>query len=577
MKFHLTAGYIILAAALSFAGYESVSAQEYANTPVSISKEKVKVNGTICYSHVVLERQTLFSICKAYNVSAEDIYRFNPAVREKGLIKNSIIVIPVAESSAQKVVTDNSTSQNVPAEATKVEVKAEGQETAASEKRPEPKKRKKTHTVKWFEDIDDIAAKYGVSPDEIMLANNLESRKLKSRMKLTIPEPGQFDEILAEMRKSKEVQQADTTAVMAEPAETEEPVVPSETDKKEKVIASVLLPLNATGTTGSRSNMDFYSGVLLAVNDLSDSGISIDLNVHDIARQDMVAVGKEIGGSDMTIGPVSVRNLNEVLSSESDTPMVISPLDPRAEKLVAENPKMIQAPTPYKVQYNDLMSWMKTELQPSDKVLLVTEKGARLTETASLMKATIDSSGVTYSTFSYSILEGRDVMTSLEGLMTLEGTNRVVIASESEAFVNDVVRNLNVMIHMKYPVVLYGTSKMRNFETIEVENFHNTNMHVSLTYYIDYDDPKVKTFLLKYRALFNTEPTQFAFQGYDIATYFIEMCSKYGTNWQEALSGNEKSMLQSTFKCVKDEKGGYVNHGVRRIVYGKDWTISRVR
>ena len=147
--------------------------------------------------------------------------------------------------------------------------------------------------------------------------------------------------VMAEMRKSKEVQQADTTALMAEPAEVEEPVVPSETDKKEKVVASVLLPLNATGTTGSRSNMDFYSGVLLAVNDLSDSGISIDLNVHDIARQDMVAVGKEIGGSDMTIGPVSVRNLNEVLSSESDTPMVISPLDPRAEKLVAENPKMI--------------------------------------------------------------------------------------------------------------------------------------------------------------------------------------------------------------------------------------------
>jgi ABC-type branched-subunit amino acid transport system substrate-binding protein len=161
--------------------------------------------------------------------------------------------------------------------------------------------------------------------------------------------------------------------------------------------------------------------------------------------------------------------------------------------------------------------------------------------------------------------------------MTETGTNRVLIASESEAFVNDVVRNLNMMIHQKYNVVLYGASKIRSFETIEVENFHKTNMHVSLTYYIDYNDPRVKSFLLKYRALFNTEPSQFAFQGYDIASYFIEMCSKYGKNWPEHMSNEAKSMLQSSFRCVKNGDGGYVNHGVRRIEYGKDWTISKVR
>ena len=46
--------------------------QDYVSTPVQISKEKVKINGQVCYSHVVLEKQTLFSISKAYNVSLED-------------------------------------------------------------------------------------------------------------------------------------------------------------------------------------------------------------------------------------------------------------------------------------------------------------------------------------------------------------------------------------------------------------------------------------------------------------------------------------------------------------------------
>ena len=133
------------------------------------------------------------------------------------------------------------------------------------------------------------------------------------------------------------------------------------------------------------------------------------------------------------------------------------------------------------------------------------------------------------------------------------------------------------MIHQKYNVTLYGPSKIRSFETIEVENFHKTNLHVSLTYYIDYNDQRVKNMLMKYRALFNAEPTQFAYQGYDIASYFIELCSKYGKDWQKYLSHEEKSMLQSTFKCMQQGDGGYVNHGVRRIVYEKDWTISKIR
>ena len=38
-----------------------MSAQEYTGSPVEISKEKVKVDGKVCFSHIVLEKQTLYS------------------------------------------------------------------------------------------------------------------------------------------------------------------------------------------------------------------------------------------------------------------------------------------------------------------------------------------------------------------------------------------------------------------------------------------------------------------------------------------------------------------------------------
>ena len=59
----------VLSAAFLMLAPAKVAAQSYEPVPVTISKEKVKIDGKICYSHIVLERQTLFSISKAYNVS----------------------------------------------------------------------------------------------------------------------------------------------------------------------------------------------------------------------------------------------------------------------------------------------------------------------------------------------------------------------------------------------------------------------------------------------------------------------------------------------------------------------------
>ena len=62
-----------------------IYAQDYVPTPVTISKEKVRVDGKLYYSHIVLERQTLYSICKAYGVNVEDIYSANPSLIDTGL------------------------------------------------------------------------------------------------------------------------------------------------------------------------------------------------------------------------------------------------------------------------------------------------------------------------------------------------------------------------------------------------------------------------------------------------------------------------------------------------------------
>ena len=196
--------FFTLLAALLLVCTADALAQEYVATPVTVSREKVRLNGKIYLSHVVLERQTLFGISQAYGVSVDELYEANPLLKEKGLQKNSILLVPYKEQAAAIIAPDTQEPQ------------------AYTE-----------HIVRWYEDIDDVAHKYNVSVKEIMDYNGLTSRKLTTRQVLKIPLKGNA---ATETAKS----QVDTAATLPveEPADTLLPEEPAEPE----VVVFVLLP-----------------------------------------------------------------------------------------------------------------------------------------------------------------------------------------------------------------------------------------------------------------------------------------------------------------------------------------------
>ena len=138
----------VAAAILITAGTASpMLSQEYKSAPIEISKEKVRVDGKICYSHIVQERQTLHSISKAYGVSIEDIYMFNPTLKETGLRKNSIIIIPSKDAvkTAETVKTVSDTTATATASVQEPQTSEPEEQQSA-----EPQKKvKRIHIAKW--------------------------------------------------------------------------------------------------------------------------------------------------------------------------------------------------------------------------------------------------------------------------------------------------------------------------------------------------------------------------------------------------------------------------------------------
>ena len=524
----------------------AAQAQEYVPTPVTVSKEKVKLNGKVYLSHVVLERQTLYGISKAYGVTEEDLYEANPSLRETGLQKNAIILVPYREAAA---------------------VQPAPQEGAGYTE----------HTVKWYEDIDDIARKYNISVKDLMEYNGLKTRKLASRQVLRIPVNhvafSEDDEISPRAPLGRN-DNADTLSVAPEPPVV--PVIPSEAEEsqdvkedeflsftpKQDIEFSLVLPLKASGNV-SELNMDFYSGVLMAVKDLEAEGLKIKMNVFDLMagmpNMDILTRG------DFVLGPVASRDMEAVLQRVDGKVTVVSPLDQKTRALAQNYTNFVLAPTSIETQWEDLAEWVGDDLDDDDRILFVTEKGATNVSASVAIRSALAWRDIPYQILSYAIVEGTSIPSTMEQMLTKGGENRIVVASESEAFVGDVVRNIGIMMGKGYDVVMYAPSKVRTFETIEGSDYHAARLHISSSYFVDYSNSKVDAFVKAYRALFKTEPSQFAFQGYDTARYFIE---RYTKGIREAHG------LHTDFSLQFDTNGNAANKAVRRIVYNKDFTTS---
>ena len=546
---------ITLIASLLVLGCGAALAQEYVPTPVTVSKEKVKLNGKIYLSHVVLERQTLYSISKAYGVTEEALYEANPSLRETGLQKNAILLIPFHENAAPES-----------------SVESTDQKQAETSSYTE-------HTVKWYEDIEDIARRYDVSVKDIMELNDLKSKKLNTRQVLKIPVktvlPAPQPEAAEADDKPDEVEtvKPENNENRVRAQEIEAPEV-SDTDllnlrSRDVVDFSLVLPLRATGNP-SELNMDFYSGVLLALKDLEAEGLKVRAHVYDLTAG-MPPV-EALVKSDFVLGPVASRDLEAILQRVDGRVPVISPLDQKASSLSTFYRNFIQVPTAVDNQYDDLGQWVKEDAEDDDKIILITEKGAGSVTASVAIRSALARRELTYDILNYAIVEGRGIPAILTGTMTKEGTNRVVVASESEAFIGDVVRNLGIMLGKGYDIVMYAPSKVRTFDTIEGSAYHDASLHISTSYHADYSSDEVDRFIRAYRALFRTEPSQFAFQGYDTARYFIVRAARYGMAWPERLGHERSSGLHTDFLFDSDGNGNHHNVAVRRIVFKKDYS-----
>ena len=251
-------------------------------------------------THEVLPKQTLYSLSRQYGVSVDDLIANNPESKS-GLTVGMLLKIPVNTPQATKHTVK--AAAPTPPVVTKPAPKVEKEEKAEAPKR--------THVVQRKETLYSISRQYDITVEELTRANNITSIKVGQELIIPMPQKQEQTEATIEEPSVKVVE----NPIMAlkkgdlDLMNSTQPVKPAAQNPNALRIAVLLPFMLETPYIDASVNYfwDFYRGILLGLNEVKKSGISVDLYTFDIEKNqsalDSVLRLPVLKTMDLIIGP----------------------------------------------------------------------------------------------------------------------------------------------------------------------------------------------------------------------------------------------------------------------------------
>ena len=492
--------------------------------------------------HVVKRKESLFSIAREYNTTQEEILKMNPTI-SGNISKGTILTIPAA--SAPQSFTPN---------------------------KPDRSEKFKEYRIVNGDNFFQLEKRFGISQSELMKLNPALSNGFNVGMLIKIP-----------TRESVETKTPQTTDIKPNTDQKTDYNSVSSTpftykNQNKTFQIGLFLPFcqNLSDSTGisqrTVSFLEFYSGVLLATEKLTEAGMKLKLFVYDTFQDTKVVErlvkNPEFLSFDLIIGPVYPANQKTVaeLSAKNRIPMV-SPLSSDS-RFVSATPGYFQINPGKKLRLASTADYIVSRFKGQN--IIVLNQGGISGDVKLIFDRLNQKPGIG-NVRQYNILaEGTS---GLEGMLSADKENIIVLANENEADVSVAITRLNT-ISKSNKITVIGLQEYTKMQSIDIEYLHNIRLHYLSPYFIDYSNPKVITFIEKYRSSYNSEPTQYSFQGYDIALNFIGALGKSGKNFPETNPTAGVDLLQADYHFQKaSDFGGYMNKTFYVIEYTDSYEV----
>ncbi|MFI3330282.1 MAG: LysM peptidoglycan-binding domain-containing protein [Rikenellaceae bacterium] len=468
-------------------------------------------------SHTVAKGETMYSICKLYGIDINVLIEDNPLLDPSALAIDSEIKIRKADVGNQQ--------------------SGEIQEQISDYVEASNKVNDDylLHAVSQGETIYSLSKDYNIDQDKILILNAL-GEGLKEGAVLRLPKDSGVKTISLEL-----------DSLMVDRFKT--------LSEGDVLNIALMLPFSENKASSNKSFVEFYSGVLLALEDAKFKGINSSLNLYntaysiDTVRNILMSEGFD--RTDLIIGPVYENLMESVVEfAQQNKIAVISPLSSLSE---VSSEFVYQIAPKAETKYDKLREKLLSE---DNNVVLISGENNDSTFLNELMP--ILSLRDSLPVFDYA----KDLdATELDTLLSDSLNNVFIVLTQSEssaeefmARVSSVRANLRNQGIRKMPITVVGSSRWMRFNNMDKNLFFKLNVNLISPYFADRSNEKVLGFDMRYISEFSALPSLYSYRGYDVASIFISNLQLgYTTDLNFTLNSIIEPPLQAKYRFASSE------------------------
>ena len=177
--------------------------------------------------------------------------------------------------------------------------------------------------------------------------------------------------------------------------------------------------------------------------------------------------------------------------------------------------------------------------------------------------------------FSRSMFDN-DSINRLGHALSGQTENLVIIASEDAPVISETIMDVHGL-SKKHNVKVFGYPILRDLGNLDPRYFFDLDIVVYSPFWIDYTHKDVREFNTDFRMKFLTQPSEksFAWQGYDIAYFFLSGLAAHGKDFISTPWIHRPDLLHTEYAFVsKTSQDGFENQKLYLIHFTKNFEVT---
>lgn len=499
--------------------------------------------------HKVLKGETIYAITKKYNTDEKRLQALNPTL-VNGLKEGEFIAVGEKKS-----------------------IKAVPSVTATTLGNSNDVM---LYTVQQGETLYGLSKKFNVTTDDIIKWNPEAKDGIKQgqviKIKVNNKQSAITTNTTAVNTTTQSVTSVVSNAIVIDTAKFNKPkknvyeiglFLPFKLDEVDFINIDELLKNKSSFPSSQTLALDFYSGFKKAVDSLKSQDFDVNLHLFDTEDRDSAKIETnckttEFKNLDAIFGPMHLSSFKIVSKYAKQLQIpIVSPVI-QQNKILFQNPLSSKVTPSLYTLIEGLADYCSDSLMQNSNIIIASTR-VKDQSYVQAFKARYNANLVKHGKTL------KDTITEVKGLAGVKAAyvagkkNVVIMLTNEPVYLQDNITQLAIFADKK-DIVLMGFSSVSNAENIDQEYLNKLQFHFASTNHIDYTDSSIVNLAKQYQAVNYSDPTEYYFEGFDIANYYLSNIKTYGAGFFLNLDKASWDGISTGFKFYRpDAETGFEN------------------